>query len=170
MSALEVLLVRHAIAAERDHARFPDDSLRPLTDRGRARFRAAARGLGSLVAVPTRLLASPYARTWETAGILAAEADWPTPERCDALAADRGAGEALAALAAVGGPGPVVLVGHEPTMTILTRLLVRAEDEGAVDWFRKGAAALVAFDGAPAVGTGSLAWQHQPSALRALAQ
>ena len=165
---MEVLLVRHAIAAERDPGRWPDDALRPLTDEGRARFRPAARGLAALVAAPARVLASPYARTWETAAILAEETGWPAPERCSALAAHHGAGDALHALADAEGAGPLVLVGHEPTMTLLTRLLVRAEDEPGVDWFRKGAAALVAFDGLPAAGAGRLVWQRQPRELRAL--
>ena len=35
---MELFIIRHAWAAERDDAAFPDDSLRPLTDKGRKRF------------------------------------------------------------------------------------------------------------------------------------
>jgi phosphohistidine phosphatase SixA len=54
---LDVLLIRHAIAEDPDPDAWPDDLLRPLTERGVKRFRPAARGLkpadtvGSLAAV-----------------------------------------------------------------------------------------------------------------------
>ncbi|MGI9116098.1 MAG: SixA phosphatase family protein, partial [Gaiellales bacterium] len=68
----DVVIVRHAIAEERDPQRWPDDGLRPLTAFGRERFAPAARGLGTLVGRPERVLASPYVRTWQTAEILCA--------------------------------------------------------------------------------------------------
>lgn len=166
---MDVLLVRHAIADERDPVRYPDDSLRPLTDHGRERFRRAARGLATLLDPPERVLASPYARTWETATILADAAGWPDPEPCEPLAAHHGAETALTLVEGLGDPGCVALVGHEPTMTLLARLLLAEPDRAGVDWFRKGAAALVACDGRAAPGAGRLVWMHQPRALRALA-
>lgn len=166
---MELLLVRHAIADERDPVRYPDDSLRPLTDHGRERFRRAARGLATLVDPPQRVLASPYARTWETATILADAAGWPEPEPCEPLAAHHGAETALAMAAALGAEGRIALVGHEPTMTLLARLLVAAPDRARVEWFRKGAAALVDCAGPAAPGAGRLVWMHQPRALRARA-
>ena len=46
---LEILIVRHAIAAERDAKRWPDDRGRPLTAEGVRRFRGVARHLGETV-------------------------------------------------------------------------------------------------------------------------
>lgn len=152
---MELLLVRHAIADERDPVRYPDDSLRPLTDHGRERFRRAARGLATLVDPPQRVLASPYARTWETATILADVAGWPEPEPCEPLAAHHGAETALAMAAALGAEGRIALVGHEPTMTLLARLLVAAPDRALPEPLHPGA--------------GRLVWMHQPRALRARA-
>ena len=57
-----------------------------------------------------------------------------------------------------GASGTTVLVGHEPTTTLLTRALVSPADAARVDWFKKGGAAYVRADG-------TLAWQHQPKAL-----
>ncbi|MFM9125530.1 MAG: SixA phosphatase family protein [Actinomycetota bacterium] len=166
---MELLLVRHAIADERDPVRYPDDSLRPLTDHGRERFRRAARGLATLVDPPQRVLASPYARTWETATILADVAGWPEPEPCEPLAAHHGAETALAMAAALGAEGRIALVGHEPTMTLLARLRGAAPDRAGVEWFGTGAAALVDCAGPAAPGAGRLVWMHQPRALRARA-
>ena len=47
MPDIELYLVRHAIAAERG-AEWPDDTKRPLTVRGMARFKDAVRGLHRL--------------------------------------------------------------------------------------------------------------------------
>ena len=47
---MEVVLVRHAIAAERDPSRWPDDRERPLTRQGEERMRRAAKGLAKVVA------------------------------------------------------------------------------------------------------------------------
>jgi len=44
----DLYLVRHAFAAHADPARWPDDAVRPLTEEGIDRFRAAARGLGRM--------------------------------------------------------------------------------------------------------------------------
>ena len=60
--------------------RWPDDSERPLTEEGIARFRPAARGLAKIVPTVERVLASPYPRAWQTAEIVHEETGWPAPE------------------------------------------------------------------------------------------
>jgi phosphohistidine phosphatase SixA len=54
-------MIRHAIAVPRGTPDIPDDE-RPLTKRGRRRFRSAARGLACLVKRPDFLLSSPLPR------------------------------------------------------------------------------------------------------------
>lgn len=167
---MDIVIVRHAIAEERDAMVWPDDSRRPLTSAGRERFAEAARGLGLLVPAVDRLLASPYARAWQTAGILADEAGWPAPEECPELVADAPVRLALGMLAALDGARAVALVGHEPGVTLLAHALLRPQDAEDVLWFKKGAAACVRFRGAVEPGRGRLRWLHQPKALRALAR
>jgi phosphohistidine phosphatase SixA len=53
---VELYLVRHAIAEQRDAVRWPDDSQRPLTAEVIARFRPAARGLSRIVSTVARVL------------------------------------------------------------------------------------------------------------------
>jgi phosphohistidine phosphatase len=67
---MELLIVRHAIACERDTRRWPDDGARPLSPRGVVRARRAAAGLKKLELRPVRVLASPLVRTQQTAAIL----------------------------------------------------------------------------------------------------
>ena len=59
---MDVYLIRHAIAELRDATRWPDDSLRPLSDEGSERFRRAARGL-SLV-VPSLVDEAPFCHNY----------------------------------------------------------------------------------------------------------
>src|SRR5688500_15620064 len=94
-----VYIVRHAPAGERDSARWPDDSKRPLTKNGERKFARAATGLAQIAAPPDVVLASPYTRAWRTAELLAENAGWPAPEECSALAADREAADAVRVLA-----------------------------------------------------------------------
>lgn len=142
---MRLLLVRHAIAEERDPVRWPDDSLRPLTEEGIARFRRSARGLATLVAPPTAVLASPYRRTWQTAEILVEEAGWPAPQPSDLLATGGLSAEVVRAAraAAVGDEGATVaLIGHEPHLSMLAVALTGATDGVPSDW-KRGAAMLL---------------------------
>src|SRR5690349_19829203 len=82
--SLELILVRHAIAFERDRARWRDDGERPLSPEGKRKFRKAVAGLMKIVPKVDAVLTSPLARTRQTADILTAVAHWPeavdTPE------------------------------------------------------------------------------------------
>jgi len=67
---MKVLLVRHASAVASGTPGIADDA-RPLTPRGKARFRVAAQGLARIAHRPDVLLTSPLPRAWATAGIAA---------------------------------------------------------------------------------------------------
>jgi len=167
---LDLLLVRHAIAAERDAEHWPDDGERPLTPRGVARFARAARGL-SRIAPPVELvLASPMARAWHTAELLEREAGWPAPRPCEPLEAGRPPSDALAALQSEGGRSSVAAVGHEPGLSLLASLLLTGDPYAARLELKKGAAALLAFPREPAAGEALLVWSVAPKTLRSLAR
>ncbi len=108
---MEIYLVRHAVAAERDAARWPDDSARPLTTDGARAFAHVARGLRELVATVEFVFSSPYRRAWQTAEILHEEAGWPPPAPSDLLAAPSRAETALELLWQRGQGESVALVG-----------------------------------------------------------
>ena len=71
---MDVYLVRHAIAHERNSTRWPDDALRPLTTAGMRKFRKAAAGLARCVPKTAAVFTSPFVRARETAAILAESA------------------------------------------------------------------------------------------------
>src|SRR5438105_10768988 len=68
---IRVYLVRHGIAVNpADSGGLPDDD-RPLTGKGRRRFRRAARAFARLGELPDFLFTSPLIRAAQTAEILA---------------------------------------------------------------------------------------------------
>jgi phosphohistidine phosphatase len=103
-----VYLVRHA-KAEREPAQ--DDAARPLSEEGRARFRAHARALAREIRL-SRVVTSPYLRARETADLLAAATGAEVEEE-RRLASGASSGKDLLALARRLGDG-VALVGHNP--------------------------------------------------------
>jgi phosphohistidine phosphatase len=166
---VDVYLVRHAIAEQRDVVRWPDDSQRPLTPEGAGRFRRAARGLRRIVPSVELVRSSPYIRAWQTAELLHEEAGWPAPLACAPLAGHSATAEALDALRLHADRESVALVGHEPNLSWLASLLL-AGAEGVVDLeLKKGAAALLELASPPTPGSALLRWSVSPKILRALA-
>jgi phosphohistidine phosphatase len=161
-------LVRHAVAAQRSASRWPDDSERPLTEEGAARFRSAARGLATLAPTVDRMLSSPYARAWQTAEILHEETRWPEPEPCAELEADRSVRDALDLLQPLDTTSSLALVGHEPLLSLLASRLLTGESERVQLELKKGSAVLLEFDGAPDRGAAVLRWSVSPRILRTL--
>jgi phosphohistidine phosphatase len=68
---MNLYLLRHAIAAQRDDTHYPDDSQRPLTSKGRRKMRRIAAGLRVQKIKLDLLLSSPYLRARQTAEIVA---------------------------------------------------------------------------------------------------
>jgi phosphohistidine phosphatase len=155
---MQILLIRHADAGDRDPAAWPDDRHRPMSAKGGKRHRRAVKRLRRAELVPTLLLASPWTRAWQTAELTAALLGAPPPVACPPLADTPDLG-ALAA--AVGDQPPeaiVALVGHEPWLGELAALLLTGDSAGvtidfpksgilglASDHFRAGSAALEFF-------------------------
>ena len=164
---MDLYLVRHAIAEERDPARWPDDADRPLSTKGVDRFERAARGVAKIVPSIDVVLASPYARAWHTAEILA-KAGWPAPVRTDELGAERTAEESLRAIQAARGAGAIAAVGHEPNLSELASLAILGTIDLRIE-LKKGAVLALAFEREVVRGGGYLRWLLPPKALRSLA-
>jgi phosphohistidine phosphatase len=163
---MKVFLVRHAIAHERDRARWPNDALRPLTPAGKRKFRAAARGLASVLPRSAALLTSPFVRARDTAALLAAELGRKKIIECGELASGEPAHKVFALLRARKDEN-VILVGHEPNLSTLLAACLHAHARLKID-FKKGGAACVEFESRIGRGRATLCWMLPPSALRAL--
>ena len=165
---MDLYLVRHADAAARDAAAWPDDAERPLTAKGERRFRRAARGLGAAAPSVGLVLCSPLRRARQTAAILVKHAGWPAPELCAPLAEDRVGDPLLELLRAHGAVASIALVGHEPGLGELARTLLGGRQRTAILAFKPGGVAHLRVETALQPGTASLLWHLTPKLLRAL--
>src|SRR5262245_63832450 len=67
---MKLLIVRHAIAVDAEKSGTADED-RPLTGKGRKRFKKAALGLAEILPAPDVLLTTPLLRPRDTAEIAA---------------------------------------------------------------------------------------------------
>lgn len=161
---MKVLLIRHAIAADRDTSGLPDE-LRPLTEEGRDRFRKTARAISDLVTAD-RLLASPLLRAMQTAEILARR--WPSLPVQESEPLGTGSRpEFESALERFSKDEVVAAVGHEPYLSDWTAAWLGARN-GTAFAFKKGGAALLDFDGGVKEGSGRLVFFLAPKAVKDL--
>ena len=169
---MQILLVRHAIAEDRETFALSgrEDDDRPLTERGRKRMIKAARGIRRLCPSLDLLVSSPLTRAVETAAILAdvyALRDMhPSRLAFDGLSPGRGLDPVVEWVGGKASGSAVALVGHEPEMSLLLGRLSSGREQS---WFRfkKGGACLLesAQEGR---GRFQLQWALTPAQLRIL--
>ena len=164
---MELLIVRHAIALERNRERWRDDGARPLSPAGIRQSRKAAAGLKEFSRAPDRLLTSPLVRARQTAQILTDVAGWPRAEEAPELSPG---GAALAVLTLLGQKRGklVAVVGHQPELGALLSACLLGEDGTLAIEMKKNAVACVSFDGSPRAGRAVFKWLATPRMLRRL--
>jgi phosphohistidine phosphatase len=160
---MKVLLIRHAPAVRNGTGGVRDHD-RPLTRRGRQRFRLAARGLARIVGRPDVLLTSPLTRARETADIAAEAFKRVTPRIEPALGQDD-VDLLVTTLKKYRPDATVALVGHEPTLSGLLAHLIGMHQGDDRFAFKKGGAALVNLQEGASV-PGQLLWFVKPRILR----
>jgi phosphohistidine phosphatase len=164
---MDLLIIRHAIAFERDRHRWREDAERPLTPAGIRRARRAAAGLKQLTGRPQWLLTSPLTRARQTAQILTEIAGWPAAEE----AAELSPGEptsAVLALLAKDRSKLTAIVGHQPGLGELLAACLLGDGSSVPIEMKKNAVACVSFEGKPRAGHAALKWLATPRMLRAL--
>lgn len=164
---MDLLIIRHAIAFDRDRHRWSDDADRPLSPAGIRRARKAATGLKQLTNRPQRLLTSPLARATQTAQILTHVAGWPQAEEVAELSPDEPA-LAVLALLARDRSKRVAVVGHQPGLGHLLAACLLGAGAALPIEMKKNAVACVSFDRAPRAGHAALKWLATPRMLRAV--
>jgi phosphohistidine phosphatase len=155
---MNLYIIRHAWAEDRDDSRWPDDDLRPLTADGRERFALVMKKLVRAGMTPGIIAASPLKRCVETAELVAAGlADSPKIVTLDEL---RPGGDPPGLLQwtieCAEKHKEIAWVGHAPDVGRLTAALIGVE-HGQIR-FAKGAVAAVRFDDSPAPAQGELQW------------
>ena len=164
---LSVYLVRHAIAEQRG-SDWPDDTQRPLTSRGAARFRQVVAGLAAMGVSIDEILTSPLVRAQQTADLLAQGlTENPKIVALPALAPDGSLKALLDEITARADREALALVGHEPGIGALAARLTG----GSVPFaFKKGAICRIDFTRPVRVTEGRLSWFAPPRLLRRLGE
>lgn len=166
MGPCELYLVRHAVAAERGDE-WPDDSKRPLTERGIARFREGLDGLLEMDVAIDEVFTSPLVRAKQTADLLVAALDpRPSLKTLDALAPGNSPASVMTQLAKAAKRRRIALVGHEPDLGELAAHLIGAQRPLP---FKKGGICRIDLEGLSSKRAGSLIWFVPPKVLRKLA-
>lgn len=172
MPTLKLLLVRHAIAEEKEDFALTgkDDRLRPLTAEGRKKMKQNARGLRELVPDIDLLATSPLTRAAQTAAILDSVYGGLREVEIAELEPDAEPDAFLRWLRRQKA-GTVAAVGHEPGMSLLLARLLTGADRKLFA-FRKGGACLLELPGGrrAIAGSATLLWALTPSQLRGLAE
>ena len=74
---MEIYVVRHGIAIDREDPKCPPDPERYLTEQGIEKTSRVAAAVAALSGAPDSLLSSPYVRAMQTAEIFAKALDYP---------------------------------------------------------------------------------------------
>jgi len=166
---MRILLIRHAIAQDRDEAAAEGiaEADRPLTAEGREKMQHAARGLSRILARPELLACSPWRRARATADILADALDVQDVVTTPALLPGRLQADLLDWLDEHEHPESVALVGHEPDLGLWAGWLLSGHAQALLR-LKKGSACRIDFAGRPAPGHGELQWLLTPRQLRDL--
>jgi phosphohistidine phosphatase len=164
---MELLIVRHAIALQRDRHRWRDDGARPLSPAGVRRARKAAAGLKEFSKKPERVFASPLTRAMQTAQILTDVAGWPRAQEAAELSPQAPAAAVLTLLGK-NRCKVVAVVGHQPELGLLLAACLLGEAESMPIELKKNAVACVSFDSSPRAGCAALKWLATPRMLRGL--
>ena len=156
-----VFIARHAWAGERGDPRWPDDSLRPLTPEGIARYDEVVKQLVTRGFEPARIATSPYVRCRQTADLIAKRvaaspvAAAPAIDELEDLEPGSYLEPVITWSNAQGG-ADVCWVGHSPDVERFTATLIG--DSSARIRFAKGAVAAIEFDDEVIAGGGELYW------------
>jgi len=164
---MKLLLLRHGIAVEHGTPGYERDSERPLTPEGRRKTRAVARALAALDVSPDVILTSPLVRAHQTAEIVASTLRIKRRMLvCEHLAAG---GDAKRLVAEINRRHTkadcVMLVGHEPDLSLLASLLLTGTAAGAAIEMKKGGVCLLEVDELSPGKCAALLWLAPPKVL-----
>jgi phosphohistidine phosphatase len=119
---MKLYVMRHGTAEE--HSATGNDATRALTPQGRDRVRDVARALAGEGEAPKLVIASPLIRALQTGEIVHAHAKVEAPLEVNAVMAPRGDALSFVREAAKSGKKRVMVVGHEPDVSILVASLL----------------------------------------------
>jgi len=165
---MNLILLRHAQAEKSDMKLYSDDDLRPLTEVGIKRQRKVAKAIHAMGLRPDRIISSPRLRARQTAEVTASILGRKDRlEFHNALGAGYSPTAVLEMISAFAPCETVMLVGHEPDLSVIAGLLL-GPNAGPIIKFRKSALLGLYFSHVPQPGGGTLEFFYRPDDLLAL--
>jgi phosphohistidine phosphatase len=162
---MQLLVIRHAIAVDRDETKVPDAE-RALTAKGEKRMKKAAAALKELVPSLDLIATSALTRARQTAAIVSRHYSIE-PHVIGELAPGAPLGRLLEWVAAQAA-NQLAIVGHEDGLSTFVSWLISARPESHL-MLKKGGACLVKLPGKIEPGAATLEWLLTPKQLRQLA-
>ncbi len=144
---MKLYLMRHGIANDPDGSSLEADSQRTLTAKGRDKINKIARILKKLDIKPGLILSSPYVRAEQTATILIKEFNCKKDMKFSGLLAPTGKAEAIISeIVENYMVAELLIVGHEPCLSLLISTLVAGHPDLAINIKKGGVCCLSAGD------------------------
>ena len=162
---MELYIVRHGIAIDREDPKCPSEAERYLTEEGIRKTKQVAKWIAGLRIHADLLLSSPYVRAMQTAEILANALDFPKQKirRTDSLLPGAEPGAFLRELAREKNAASVFCFGHAPHVDGLLAAAVGSPRH--LTSMKKAGVALVELKRL-APPTGQLVWLVTPKLIR----
>lgn len=165
---MDIILIRHAEAGDRDPATCPDDDLRAVTPDGERKMRAAARAMRAMGIRFDHLLTSPLARAAQTAAILSDTFGLNKPAQIsDALGHGCTPSGLVHLLSEYPPDDRIALVGHEPALSAVAAAMISPSGDARIA-LKKGGCIGIGFDGTARLGTGTLQFHLKAGQLKLL--
>jgi len=165
---MDIILIRHAEAGDRDPVTYPDDSLRPISPAGERKMASVARAMKVMGIRFDHLVTSPLVRAAQTAAILRdAFERSESAEVSEALGLDCTASGIVHLVSRYPADACIALVGHEPALSVVAAAMIGASGDARIT-LKKGGSIGIGFDGTARLGTGSLQFHFKPGQLKKL--
>ena len=163
---MDVYVLRHGVADERDYRKYPDDDLRPLISKGVDKLARQAKGLKAVGFSVDLVISSPLVRAVQTAEVVMtglgitgdlAYSETLVPEAHPYLLLE----ELASKYSEV---NKVMVVGHEPHMSRFVSMVVTGDPNGLIR-LKKGALCKLRIPRVDGVRSGWLEWLMTPDQM-----
>jgi phosphohistidine phosphatase len=162
---MQLYIVRHGIAIDREDPQSPPEPERFLTEEGIEKTKQVAKGVAEIASVPDLMLSSPYVRAYQTAEIFAKVFDYPKEKitKTDALLPDAEPMQLFRELSRDKDVSVVYVFGHAPHLDDLIATAIASKHH--VSALKKAGVAMLELKRL-APPSAELIWLSTPKILR----
>ena len=144
---MNLYILRHADADKRDEEKFPDDNMRKLVKKGKNKTEKIAKFLKKRKVKVSLILSSPALRSLEAAKLIRKELDLAKEQlvQLDCLLPGASNAELIAEIKEKYTVDSLLVVGHDPNLSLLISQLVTGTPDLPID-LKKGGLCKLAVD------------------------